>query len=80
MLKQIEAKGRLEELGLASVLKAARSIQRQNDGHIDKVVQKHKFRRFSIISEPFCFAYKHCYIYYRGILWTRKRLKNVLKR
>lgn len=36
MLKQIDAKGRLEELGLAGVLKAARSIQRQNGGVLTK--------------------------------------------
>ena len=36
MLKQIEAKGRLEALGLASVFKAAKSIQRQNGGSLVK--------------------------------------------
>lgn len=36
MLKQIEAKGRLEELGLDGVFKAAKSIQRQNGGALVK--------------------------------------------
>lgn len=36
LLKQLEAKGRLEELGLTSVFKAAKSIQRQNGGVLVK--------------------------------------------
>ena len=36
MLKQLEAKGRLEELGLDGIFKAAKSIQRQNGGALVK--------------------------------------------
>jgi hypothetical protein len=36
MLKQIEVQGRLEELGLDGVFKAAKSIQRQNGGSLVK--------------------------------------------